>query len=123
MAEPVDETDIIEADEPDQPSEWAGRDPAVVQMIQFLRGLRISLEIPQWDIAERAGIKQPQLSMIEKGATVNVSSDVLARIARALGLEMTLIIPADADPDYADFVVELMEKDGKAMPVGIVGVE
>jgi HTH-type transcriptional regulator / antitoxin HipB len=68
----------------------------IISIYRDLAKRRSSLTLTQAQVAKRAGIPQTRLSVIENGrADVRVST--LQEIARALGLELTLV-PNEALP-------------------------
>jgi transcriptional regulator with XRE-family HTH domain len=69
---------------------------AVISIYSSLAKRRADLKLTQAEVAQRAGIPQTRLSLIEKGGT-DVRVSTLQEIARALGLEPTLV-PTEALP-------------------------
>ena len=55
-----------------------------------IAALRAELGITQQELGERAGIKQPHIARIEKGA-YSVGLDTLDTIAKAMDAEVTII--------------------------------
>lgn len=70
---------------------------AVTQLAQALRDARVSRGMTQRELAERAGIAQSRLALIEAGE-VDLRTSTLVQLARALDLELTLtprrVLPA-----------------------------
>lgn|SRR5215469_622302 len=62
---------------------------SVTQLAEALREARISLGMTQRELAERAGIAQSRLALIEAG-DVDLRASTLVQLARALDLELTL---------------------------------
>lgn len=58
----------------------------------MLKTLREQKGLTQVELAERAGIVQGYLAMIESGERKNPSLDVLKRIAKALGVPLTELL-------------------------------
>ena len=68
----------------------------IISIYDSLAKRRSDLKLTQAEVAQRAGIPQTRLSLIEKGRT-DVRVSTLQEIARALGLEPTLV-PNEALP-------------------------
>jgi transcriptional regulator with XRE-family HTH domain len=70
---------------------------AVEQLAQTLRDTRIAQGLSQRELAERAGLGQSRLALIEAGG-VDLRSSTLVQLARALDLELVLaprrVLPA-----------------------------
>lgn len=60
---------------------------------QSLRGLRLAAGLSQTILAERAGSTQPYIARIEAGSA-DPSTDMLARIANALGVDAVNVFAA-----------------------------
>ena len=56
---------------------------------QFVHDRRIELGLSQAELAERRGMKQPQISRFEGGGTVP-TLPLLHRLAHALGADLTI---------------------------------
>jgi transcriptional regulator with XRE-family HTH domain len=70
---------------------------AVEQLAQTLKEARIALGLSQRELAERAGVGQSRLALIEAGG-VDLRTSTLVQLARALDLELILtprrVLPA-----------------------------
>ncbi|MGW1159667.1 helix-turn-helix domain-containing protein [Streptomyces sp. NPDC002513] len=56
---------------------------------RLIRDRRIELRLSQTELAERCGMKQPQISRFEAGGTVP-TLPMLRRLARALGADLSI---------------------------------
>ena len=54
-------------------------------MLTKIRRKRLERDLPQWQLAQQAGIRAPRLSEIERGRA-RPTSDELARLAQVLGV-------------------------------------
>jgi transcriptional regulator with XRE-family HTH domain len=63
---------------------------AIEQLAQTLRETRIARGLSQRELAERAGLGQSRLALIEAGA-VDLRTSTLMQLARALDLELVLV--------------------------------
>ena len=57
---------------------------------RLLRSIRIRLRLRQVDVADRAGLSQQLVSLLELGALEHVSVPALRRVARAMGAEVVI---------------------------------
>jgi DNA-binding XRE family transcriptional regulator len=81
---------LAEADDVVEHSEYAqaGRD---LKLGDQLRAIRISRNLTQKEVAERAGISQPALSRIELGGGIP-DIETLLRLGRAMSVRFKIII-------------------------------
>ena len=81
------------------------------ERVQQLREVR---KLTQMELAEKARISQPVISMLESNLRENVKSDVLKRLAQVLGCTTDYLVGMHEDPTPP-------KKHGrprKAVPVG-----
>ncbi|MFI0937565.1 helix-turn-helix domain-containing protein [Streptomyces sp. NPDC021020] len=79
---------------------------------RLVRDRRAELGLSQTDLADRCGMKQPQISRLETGGTVP-TLPLLRRLARALDSDLTISLtphdgggqPGDPGPDGDDLIV------------------
>jgi transcriptional regulator with XRE-family HTH domain len=63
---------------------------ARLELGRELRGARSTRGLSQAFVAGAAGVSQPQLSRIERGASPNVTIESLSRVATVLGLDLSV---------------------------------
>lgn len=68
------------------------------ELAQKVYDRRIELGLSQTQLAERAGMKQPQISRLEGGGTLP-TLPLLRRLAKALDLELQVGFASPADPE------------------------
>lgn len=73
--------------------------PALADWAQALRSARLALGWSQRELAQRAGVHQPQVARAERGDDVQLS--LLVRLAAPLGLRPGLLKGADGAPPAA----------------------
>jgi transcriptional regulator with XRE-family HTH domain len=83
---------------------------------RLLRSIRVRLRLRQVDVADRAGLSQQLVSMLELGALEHVSVPALRRVARAVGAEIVIGVRwrgADVDrlrdEDHARMVASVVQ--------------
>ncbi len=79
-------------------------DPQIKKISERIRTLRISRKIPQWDLAQRLGISQTNLSNIENGRTALTLGNLL-KIREILECSMTDFF--DEEPELEEVVQAL----------------
>jgi transcriptional regulator with XRE-family HTH domain len=84
---------------------------------RLVRSIRIRLRLRQVDVANRAGLSQQLVSMLELGALEHVSVPALRRVARAVGAEVVIGVRwrgADVDrlrdEDHARIVASVISR-------------
>jgi transcriptional regulator with XRE-family HTH domain len=78
------------------------RPPMIVQAFsQRLRDVRASKNLTQFDLATKADVTVTYISRLEAGSSAP-GIDLLDRLARALGVEITELLPPPAVPATAD---------------------
>ena len=65
---------------------------------QTIKALRTRRGLKQAELAERAGITQPAISMLEAGRQGSVRSDTLIKLADALGVRVADLFAEDVPP-------------------------
>jgi transcriptional regulator with XRE-family HTH domain len=82
-----------------------------------LKQLRLSLDLTQEKFAERAGLDYKYYQHIEAGRKLNLTMDILTKLATGFGLELSELFNFDAAP-LAVGEDPPEEEDVKAKPAG-----
>jgi transcriptional regulator with XRE-family HTH domain len=61
-------------------------------MFEKLRNLRLKRGISMVELAARSGIKQGEISRIERGLKPNVSYRVIERLVKAMGYKIEIVL-------------------------------
>ena len=61
-------------------------------MFEKLRNLRLKSGISMVELAARSGIKQGEISRIERGIKPNVSYRVIERLVKAMGYKIEIVL-------------------------------
>lgn len=100
-----------------------GTDEDVATIIAFLTTARQELGLSQKDVADLIGTGQSWVSELESGAILNPRADSLARMARALGVRLSLRLqaaPWGGDDERWQRQVQLVEIAGALRERGIM---
>jgi len=64
-----------------------------------LKRLRELAGLSQNELAKRAGVHRPTISELEAGRQQDVTVSVAKRLARALGVDLTMLVGKEDEPD------------------------
>lgn len=95
--------------------------PGTAGLPATLRNLRLARGLTQAELAARAGVDRSYVSRLERGQRANPSQDVLAALARVLGVPLDSFLAEtaatwDSEPPLADAELELLFASVRRLP-------